>query len=116
VLREINQASVGKAAGTDGIMNEFYYHGGLHVAEVLQVLFQQISDQCKIPIEWYEANVCLIFKGKGSNQDAANYRPISLTVTARRLYERILKTDLEDAEKMLANTQGGFRTKRSTMQ
>jgi hypothetical protein len=97
-------------------MAECYVYGKEHMTQVLKILVQKISNQCRIPDEWKASNVCLVYKEKGSNKDVGNYRPISLTITARRLYERIIKRELIDAERMLANTQGGFRSKRSTLQ
>jgi hypothetical protein len=116
IHQEIQNISMGKAAGVDGIMAECYVYGKEHMTQVLKILFQKISNQCRIPDEWKASNVCLVYKEKGSNKDVGNYRPISLTITARRLYERIIKRELIDAERMLANTQGGFRSKRSTLQ
>ena len=116
IEKEIKVIALGKAAGVDGIMAECYVHGGPHISQSMKILFQKIADYCKIPNEWRMSNVALIYKSKGSNQEAANYRPISLTVTARRIYERIIKRDLAEAEKLLSNNQGGFRSKRSTIQ
>ena len=69
-----------------------------------------------IPDEWRDAEVTPIFK-KGSKSDPANYRPVSLTVIAGKLMERIVKDALMDyVEKNghLSEAQHGFRSGRST--
>ena len=115
VAKVVRSVTMGRAAGPDGLMSEFFYYGGSIMNQVLQALLQKIADKCQIPVEWREANVALIFKNKGDRKEVVNYRPISLTVTARRIYERIIKKDLQQAERLLAHTQGGFRKKRSTL-
>ncbi len=41
-----------------------------------------------------EAIVALIYKNKRSDE-AKNYRPISLTVSARRIYERLVMMEVK---------------------
>src|SRR5438270_8496895 len=57
-----------------------------------------------------------IYKHKGNPEDIQNYRPISLTCVARRLYERILARRMKGYIKQLSDYQGGFRENRSTLQ
>jgi hypothetical protein len=96
-------------------MPEVYYLGGEAMLRILTLLLKIINEKCTIPSEWKTANVALIYKNKGSDLEAKNYRPISLTITARRIYERQVMLELKDATKLLKNTQGGFREKRSTI-
>lgn len=111
----IKRLSLGTAPGTDGLMPEVYYLGGEAMIRILTLLMNTINEKCNIPSEWKTANVALIYKNKGSDLDARNYRPISLTITARRIYERLVMIELKDATKLLKNSQGGFRKKRSTI-
>lgn len=53
-----------------------------------------------------------IFK-KGDPNEASNYRPICLTNTFRKLYERCLKFPLLANMPALDVAQGGFRAARS---
>jgi hypothetical protein len=115
IKRIITDLSLGTAPGADGLMPEVYFLGGEAMLRVLLVLVSEINRTCVIPDEWKTANVALIYKNKGPPTEAANYRPISLTITARRIYEKLVITELDDQIKLLSNTQGGFRRKRSTL-
>lgn len=105
----------GKAAGADGFMAEFLVEGQEVMARVLTTLFNRISRDCRIPQEWTTALIVPVYKGKGSETLIKNYRPIALTVIARRLYERLLLAPLKHKEKLLNRTQAGFRKNRSTL-
>ena len=56
--------------------------------------------------------------GKGKRCDPGNYRPVSLTSQVGKLFERIIRDYLvkflED-NKLLRDSQHGFRTKRSCL-
>ena len=64
----------------------------------------------KLPTEWTQANVAPILK-KGSKLHAVNYRPVTLTYIACKLFEHML-AHLED-NKILTDLQHGFRSGRS---
>lgn len=64
--------------------------------------------------DWKRALVACIYK-KGDTSNPANYRPISLLVTAYKLYARILQARLSAVmEAHLRSTQYGFRKGKST--
>lgn len=109
------EIALGKAAGTDGIMAEFYRYGGETMVTMLHYLMNKIGASGRVPSEWREALITLAFKHKGSDQEAKNYRPIALTCVARRLYERLLLTRLHPFTAQLSDFQGGFRPRRSTL-
>ena len=46
-----------------------------------------------VPKEWKLANVSAIFKN-GTNDNAGNYRPVSLTAQACKLLESILRDNI----------------------
>lgn len=114
VLEQLKYLKLGKAAGHDGLMAEFLVFGQDVLAPLLANLFTTIAQSGRIPDEWCQALIVPVFK-KGDDQNAANYRPIALTVITRRLYERILLKYLAPFIEKLANTQGGFRKFRSTL-
>jgi Reverse transcriptase (RNA-dependent DNA polymerase)/Endonuclease-reverse transcriptase len=115
VKAELKGLPLGKAAGSDGIMAEMLVHGGEAMAELLTALLQKISNACRIPDDWRRALIVPVFKKKGDIKQIANYRPIALTCITRRLYERVLKRDVDRFTAQLADTQGGFRAFRSTL-
>ena len=68
-----------------------------------------------VPEEWKQALVVNIYKGKGSESDPANYRPISLLNVLYKIYASMLQKRLATAhDKHLRSTQFGFRARRST--
>ena len=78
-------------------------------------LYNDILTTPHIPEEWYLATVVSIFKGKGSDTDVSNYRPISLLNASYKILASLIQTRLAKAsEPKLRNTQYGFRAGRST--
>ena len=66
----------------------------------------------QLPTRWKEAWVTPIFK-KGSRNDPANYRPVSLTCIVCKLTEHIICTHLRghlDRHGILTPTNHGFRS------
>ena len=110
----IKHLKTGKAAGKDGIPNDFWKHLSGSGLEALLNLFQSCWEHGKSPESWRQAQVVGIFK-KGSSSDPANYRPISLLQTCYKLYARILAARLYSGlDPFLRENQYGFRRGRST--
>lgn len=116
ILTAIASIANGKACGVDGLYAEFYKCCPEEMALVLEVLFRKVYLSRRIPKEWCKAIIVPVFKGKNSEKDIANYRPIAVTCVVRRLYERVLLQQLEEVTEMLQNQQNGFRRNRSTLQ
>lgn len=107
----------GKAAGTDGILGEMISYGEEAAQHVMWTLFNFIRTHNQVPDEWHTALIVPIYKNKGSDTLAKNYRPIALTCVSRRLMERVLCTRLESiCNGKISDFQGGFRRHRSTLQ
>jgi hypothetical protein len=87
------------------------------VAFPLSMIFNLSMSGGVVPDDWKLANVTPIFK-KGAKHMASNYRPISLTSTACKIMERMIKDKLVshlEGNSLLTNVQHGFRTKRSCL-
>ena len=56
-----------------------------------------------------------VYKNKGDPLDVKNYRPIALTSSLRRVFERVIATSMNAFDRQLHISQGGFRKKRSTL-
>lgn len=115
VAAALRTTKPGKAAGIDGLMAELFKIKGNSMLVAMKALFQKCSDHAQTPSTWKQALIVPIFKKKGSDKEVKNYRPIALTCIARRIYERIIKTELLEAEKKLSDFQGGFRPRRQTL-
>ena len=116
IEKAISRMSLGKTPGVDGLFIEFYIYGKEFLVPALEVLFHRCNIKRKIPAEWREAMIIPVFKNKNSDKDIANYRPIALTCTARRIFEKtLLYEEMTEGIGKLSDFQGGFRSNRSTL-
>ena len=104
-----------KAAGIDKIPAEAYIYGGPIVVNTLCQFFNLLVEFQRSPSQWNESLMTVIYKNKGDPKDIKNYRPISLTVVAKRIFEKIIDSKLDDYKAKLHDLQGGFRKGRSTL-
>ena len=112
VCKKVKALPRGKAWGVDDIPAEFFQAAVIPLAKPLTAFLSLVYMGETIPSVWRTALVVPIWKKKGSEADIAMYRPISLTCTGRRLYERLLLTDMNRFTHHLADAQGGFRPNR----
>ena len=115
VQMAMRNLKLGKAAGVDGLMGEFFVYGESEMLRMLATLFNKVEVLEQIPRDWKEVMVVPIWKKKGSEHDVKNYRPISLSSICRKLYEKTLCMEIEPFVKQLSDYQGGFRHRRSTI-
>ena len=104
------------ALGIDGIPFIFW-KSNIHVLIfTLTKMFQKFLDTGYIPACWKQGIIKPIFKGKGSKCDANNFRPITLTCSLSRIFEKVI---LDLIKPNLCNflnyAQHGYCSKRSTL-
>jgi len=105
----------GKAAGADGIPSEVFKFGGPSIVQALHTLFKNCWDTAEVPQDFKDATIVTIFK-KGDRTQCGNYRGISLLSTAGKILAKVLLSRLQQAaNKVLPESQSGFRANRSTM-
>lgn len=105
-----------KAAGPDEIPAEIFKYGGELIQNELHQLLVKIWINETIPSDFRDANIITIYKQKGDRSECGNYRGISLLATAGKILARILNNRLKTlAERILPETQAGFRPSRSTI-
>ena len=108
----ISKLPHGKSPGEDQIFNEMLTAGREALVSPLTSLFQLCVSLGKVPTRWKTALIHPVHK-KGSDTDIANYRPIALTSSVRRVFEKCLLPDLELLDPFLSIGQAGFRRKQS---
>jgi hypothetical protein len=103
-----------KAPGSDFVTAEMLFPVAEILANPLYDLFSLCWKWSYTPHSWRLAQVVPIYK-KGDSTDPANYRPISLTSTFRKLLEKCLMPTLLATMPPLDIAQGGFRAQRSAL-
>ena len=92
----LNRLRKGRAPGPDSLRPELllymYTYGEQQLLDPINTCWiNQL-----IPEEWKIASVVSFYKGKGGDQDAANYRPISLLNTCYKVYASMIQQCLAD--------------------
>jgi len=104
-----------KAAGPDGVKPLILKNLHMVIAPTLQIIFQKAYDSHRTPDEWRKACITPIYK-KGSKEDPANYRPVSLTCVVSKVMEHIIVSSMMrhlEGNNLLHDNQHGFRRNRS---
>ena len=107
-----------KSFGPDEIHPKMLRELADDISEPLTLVMNETLLTGAIPEEWKLAHVTPIYKNKGAQNLAVNYRPVSLTSIVCKLMESIIR---EHITKYLANMnlisdkQYGFISKRSTV-
>jgi hypothetical protein len=112
----ILRSSSNSAAGPDLLPGVFYRSLAVDLARAFVIIFQQSFFAGRMPDPWQLARVVPVFK-RGVKEVAANYRPVSLTCVARKLFERVQSNAMYkhlNCENLLNSSQHGFRSKCST--
>ena len=82
------------AAGPDGIQGSVLRQLASVLCLPVYIIFQQSLSQCIFPSAWKSADVVLIYKGKGSRNEASSYRPISPCSTIGKVLECIVRDQI----------------------
>ena len=119
-FEELNQAirdlSTGKATGTDAIPAELLKENKNFLLPYLHHLLIACWHQGYVPKDMRNANIITLYKNKGDKGDCNNYRGISLLSIVGKAFARVLLRRLQIlAERILPETQCGFRSNRSTI-
>ena len=88
------------------------------ISPILAELFNKCVIDGYFPHELKVAKVIPLYKNKGLNTDLSNYRPISMLPVFSKIFEKLLHREINDfldKNKLLNNSQFGFRSKHSTV-
>ena len=85
----VKQMKDNKAPGNDDLSNDIFKTGGDEINKQLVKLYNPILR--KIPVKWKEGNIILLHK----KADIKNYRPISLSSHAYKIFTRIIQNRIK---------------------
>ena len=115
IEKQIRKLKKEKAAGEDEVKNEAWLYAEEPVKGKLLNIIQRVYRGEGFPRRWRIGNICPIFK-KGDKEKAENYRGVTLLNTSYKLYAMVLNERLkEESERILPESQAGFRRGRSAM-
>ena len=115
ILTQIRNLKKQKSPGEDEVRNEAWIYAEEPVKGKLIDLIQRVYRGEGFPQRWRIGYISPIFK-KGDVEMAKNYRGVTLLNTSYKIYAMVLADRLkEEAEKILPESQAGFRKGRSTI-
>jgi hypothetical protein len=82
----LKKAKNGKAVGVDGYPMELWKELGKkeNTSRILVIIMNKIFETGEVPRGWKASMIHMIYKGKGNEENPANYRGISLLSTKRK--------------------------------
>ena len=93
VEKIVSRLKNGKAAGTDGIVNEILRFGGENMNLAIWQLCKMMFGKEQVPDEWLEGIIFPIYKDS-DRRDPLNYRGITLLSVVSKVYTSILNERL----------------------
>ena len=117
INRALKKLDTNKSIGYDGVSPRLLKECAESLSIPLSIIFARSLNTSTVPKAWKIANITPIYKG-GIKTNPANYRPISLTSTTCRVFERIIKEHMMDflmEHKLLSPHQHGFVKSKSCL-
>ena len=116
VTKAIKTLKAGKAAGPDSLPPDLFMLGDPTITKLLTKFSRKCWETGTVPNNWLRANIVTIYKKKGEKSDCGNYRGLSMLDVAGKIFAKVLNQRFNSllAEKILPETQSGFRADRST--
>lgn len=114
LLLSIAKAKVKKAAGSDGVTNEFIKVLPHNWLTHILTLFNKIFETGFVPENWSEVTMCMLHK-KGDPTDPGNYRGIALVNCITKIFTQIIHDRIKkwaETEDLIPEEQAGFRNGR----
>lgn len=114
---EVRELKSGKAAGSDGLVNEMWKYGGAELEAATWKLCDRVWEGERIPEEWKEGIIVPIAKKEGG-QSVKDYRGVTLMTATYKIYLIILAKKLRgemEERGMVPDNQAGFRKTMGTV-
>ncbi len=116
IILTVKNLNETRAVGSDGVPLRFIKDSLYVVAFYITCIINTSIVTGIFPTAWKHALVVPIFKS-GDTHDLGNFRPISLLPIISKILEKVVSVQLTqflESNKLLSNTQHGFRPKLST--
>ena len=117
ILQAVKKLKNEKSPGVYFVTNEFIKTSVDTFLPVYERLFNLILDTGIFPSKWSIGIISAIYKGKGSNKDPSNFRPISLLSCLGKVFTSILNNRLTaflDEHSILKENQAGLKESYAT--
>ena len=117
VERIVSKLPMNKAPGVDRITSMMLKQGPRRLNVYLAQMYNKLLQLAHFPSNWKHASICMIPKPGTDQMFPQNYRPISLLSVLSKVYERIVKTRLQEfveEHKLYPDHQFGFRPEHDT--
>ena len=115
VLGAIKQQQNQRAVGLDLIPGELLKYGGEELHSRVWEMFVLMWEKEQVPETFKLSRVRALYKNKGDRSECGSYRGISLLSVSGKVFARVLLNRLRNlSEKILPETQFGFRPDRGT--
>jgi len=117
VLEKLAHLDPNKAPGPDGFLPKVMRSVASGLAPHLCRVFKMSLESSEVPLDWRSADVSPIHK-KGPEDQASNFRPVSLTSVPGKVLESLLKDRIVhhlERNKLLLDSQHGFRAGKSCL-
>lgn len=113
----LKKLKIKKTAGVDGIPMEAWKYAGKSLWKNLVDMMIQIWKKGNLPDDWKKSVIVPLHK-RGKQDEANNYRGISLLCMAYKIYTEVIRSKLEmgvEENGLLPDFQSGFRKRKSTL-
>ena len=100
-----------KVCGLDMIPARVLKTLSLKIVPILTVIFNRSIITGVVPYSWKKGDIVAVYKGKGRKDNAATYRPISLTSVPCKILKHIIYKHIMDRCEqfnIIVNNQDGF--------
>ena len=117
ILAVLRHLPTGKAPGPDSICYEHIVKSLPLMAPLIGWFLNRCFCSMKIPTNWLDSIVKIMYKGKGGRDDPNKYRGIALQNSLFKIFSNLLNKRLvENIDGLLPMHQYGYRRNRSTEQ
>lgn len=111
IIQAINQLSVKKSPGIDGIGSEFYKVFKEKVSPILKEVYEEIFKKERVHPRMGLGLMKIIYKKKGDKAELRNFRPITMLNTDFKILAKVLANRLKNVMPNIIETNQAYGVK-----